>query len=244
MSCSTAACRQGVGSKMPNVTPPRQEIAHCSVKPSPHAPYLDATDAPSPLPAAALLCYDRRDSERPPALRQSVAPGRSSHDLGGRTRAPSSPTRQQTNEAVVFDLIGPLRSGRHCPADRWQARLDEPEMMTVRTGTVPVHPRSIAGAAIESRVNLCSMASLITNRHDRTPRPIVNRTRFNWAECLDTLGISGIEDVLEWLAPAPGVSAYRASTPGTSTTRHSLGHGRRWFECTEFWPILQTMATL
>src|SRR6478609_5042867 len=83
MSCSTAACRQGVGSKMPNVTPPRQEIAHCSVKPSPHAPYLDATDAPSPLPAAALLCYDRRDSERPPALRQSVAPGRSSHDLGG-----------------------------------------------------------------------------------------------------------------------------------------------------------------
>jgi hypothetical protein len=61
---------------------------------------------------------------------------------------------------------------------------------------------------------------------------------------IDTLGISEIEDVLEWPAPAPGVSAYRASTPGTSTTRHSLGHGRRWFGCTESWPILQTMTTL
>ncbi len=39
--------------------------------------------------------------------------------------------------------------------------------------------------------------------------------------------ISGIEDVLEWPAPAPGVSAYRALTPGKSTTRNSLGHDRR-----------------
>jgi hypothetical protein len=46
MSCSTAACRQAVGSKMPNVTPPHQEIAHCSVKPS--HPYL-AGRHPSPV---------------------------------------------------------------------------------------------------------------------------------------------------------------------------------------------------
>jgi hypothetical protein len=57
-------------------------------------------------------------------------------------------TNGEEPEPVVLDLVNPLRPGRHCPADRWQARFNEAAKMLARI--VPVHSSLLAGDARES----------------------------------------------------------------------------------------------